>query len=99
MENAKITSKGQITIPAKIRQALNLEIGDNVCFMQKGEDIVLRRAKDESFETLRSSAEKLGLENMDQVGQLLEKLAVSYEQAQNGQTMDGDEFFRGLLGE
>jgi antitoxin PrlF len=35
--NAKITSKGQITLPAEMRKALNLQEGDRVTFA-RGED-------------------------------------------------------------
>jgi AbrB family looped-hinge helix DNA binding protein len=34
MSTATITSKGQITIPAAVRQALALEVGDRVEFVQ-----------------------------------------------------------------
>jgi len=34
MTTATITSKGQITIPATIRQALNVDAGDRVEFIQ-----------------------------------------------------------------
>ncbi len=32
MTTATVTSKGQITIPVKVRQALNLEAGDRIAF-------------------------------------------------------------------
>ena len=34
MSTATITSKGQITIPANVRQALNVEAGDRIEFIQ-----------------------------------------------------------------
>ncbi len=34
MSTAKLTSKGQITIPADVRSALNVEAGDRVEFVQ-----------------------------------------------------------------
>ena len=36
MAAATVTSKGQITIPAKVRQALKLESGDRVEFVEVG---------------------------------------------------------------
>ena len=36
MTTATITSKGQITIPAKVRQSLNVAAGDRVEFVQLG---------------------------------------------------------------
>ena len=49
MQNkAKITSKGQITIPRAIRQALGVKEGDNLVFEQNGDEMVIRPVKKES---------------------------------------------------
>ncbi len=37
MTVATVTSKGQITIPAQVRNALGLEAGDRVEFVEQGE--------------------------------------------------------------
>jgi len=44
MEIAKITSKGQITIPVEIRRKLNLKEGDKVVFIEDGDQIILANA-------------------------------------------------------
>ena len=44
MELAKITSKGQITIPSAIRKALGVKDGDKVLFMQEGDKVVMMNA-------------------------------------------------------
>ena len=41
MESAKITSKGQITIPIEIRNTLNLNSGDKVAFLEKEGEYVM----------------------------------------------------------
>lgn len=41
--NAKITSKGQITIPAEIREALGVEKGDTLVFETTAEYVTVRR--------------------------------------------------------
>ena len=47
MEMAKVTSKGQITIPVEIRKKLNLKNGDKVVFMEdQDKDFILNAAKD-----------------------------------------------------
>ena len=46
--NAKITSKGQITIPLKVRQALGVKEGDRLIFEQNGREMVVRPEKRES---------------------------------------------------
>ena len=38
-----LTSKGQVTIPAPLRAALGLGIGDQVDFKQVGDSLILRR--------------------------------------------------------
>lgn len=43
--NAKITSKGQITIPLKVRQALGVKAGDKLIFEQNGGEMVVRPAE------------------------------------------------------
>jgi antitoxin PrlF len=40
MEIAKVTSKGQITIPVEIRKKLNLKNGDKVVFMEDQDKVL-----------------------------------------------------------
>ena len=44
MDLAKMTSKGQITVPKAVREKLNLDTGSKVVFIQKGDDLVVRNA-------------------------------------------------------
>ena len=44
MESSKITSKGQTTIPAIIRNALNLSSGDELLFELDGDRVILKKA-------------------------------------------------------
>jgi len=44
MELAKITSKGQITIPKEIREKLNLKKGDKVLFIEKEDGVLITNA-------------------------------------------------------
>ena len=44
MELAKITSKGQITIPVAIRRMLGVKDGDKVLFVQEGNKVVMLNA-------------------------------------------------------
>jgi AbrB family looped-hinge helix DNA binding protein len=43
MPNAKITSKGQVTIPAEVRRALGLKKGDMLAFEVRAEYAVVRK--------------------------------------------------------
>lgn len=44
MELAKITSKGQITIPIRIRKELGLKDGDKVVFLKQGNNIIIENS-------------------------------------------------------
>lgn len=44
MELSKLTSKGQITIPKKIRQALQVEEGDRVAFIKEDGFVIMAKA-------------------------------------------------------
>ena len=41
---AKITGKGQITLPKKVRNRLNVDAGDTIIFEYVGNQLVIRRA-------------------------------------------------------
>jgi antitoxin PrlF len=42
MEATKLTIKGQVTIPKKVRNALGIQAGDSVFFSVEGETAVLK---------------------------------------------------------
>ena len=44
-EQAKITSKGQITVPRKVRHALGVKPGDSLVFEQDGDNVRIRPVK------------------------------------------------------
>ena len=44
MELAKVTTKGQVTIPKSIRDLLGLKEGSKILFIQKGNDIVIQNS-------------------------------------------------------
>jgi len=53
-KRAKLTSKGQITIPHEIRRALGVRPGDHLLFEQKGAEVRVRVLRTESpFEKFR----------------------------------------------
>ena len=45
---AKITSKGQITVPREIRHALGVKPGDKVVFEQNGKEVSVRPVRSKS---------------------------------------------------
>lgn len=44
MDIAKVTSKGQVTVPKAVREKLDLEPGSKIVFIQVGDDLVIRNA-------------------------------------------------------
>jgi antitoxin PrlF len=49
-EVATVTSKGQITLPKPIRQALGIDIGGKVAFDLRGSEVVVTRVDDEEHQ-------------------------------------------------
>jgi len=70
MPTATITSKGQITIPKKIREKLGLKPGDKLDFeVEDNRSIYIKRKKsiDEAFGMLyRENQESLTIEEMNE---------------------------------
>ena len=42
---SKVTSKGQVTLPTKVRKQLGVETGDTVIFDFDGDQLVIRKAR------------------------------------------------------
>lgn len=49
MELAKLTTKGQITIPAEIRRKLHVDAGDKVVFLEENGRIFIENAEKLKF--------------------------------------------------
>jgi AbrB family looped-hinge helix DNA binding protein len=51
---AKVTSKGQVTIPVEVRKALGVKAGDHLRFEHRGDHVFVARETDENvFEKWR----------------------------------------------
>ena len=42
---AKITSKGQVTIPQDVREVFDLQLGDRLVFLKQGVQLVVKKSK------------------------------------------------------
>ena len=60
METAIVTTKGQIVIPAKLRHKHRIKKGTRVCFLEQGQDIVMRAVTDEYIDEVRGSVRTSG---------------------------------------
>ena len=57
MEKVTVSSKGQIAIPKRVRQALNLQEGSKLTLEVRGQEIVL--SKGDAWKTLQGAAPDL----------------------------------------
>lgn len=84
MELAKITSKGQITLPIAIRRALSLEEGGKVAFVEKdGEYMLINPVKlafSEAQKTFAGEAERVGLKDIDDVVAMVKEIRAERKQ-------------------
>lgn len=78
MELAKVTSKGQVTIPVEIRRKLGIKNGDKLLFIEESGRIYMMNS---SMDALREAqrafageAERLGLKNDDDVMAMIKEL-------------------------
>ena len=78
MELAKVTSKGQITIPVEIRRKLGIKNGDKIIFMEEGGKVyMMNSSMDAFYEAQRAfagEAERVGLRNDEDVVAIIEEL-------------------------
>lgn len=78
MELAKVTSKGQITIPIAIRKLLGIKEGDKILFIEEGEKIILKNASANALlkaqKAFEGVAEELGLESEQDIVNLVKEI-------------------------
>ena len=75
MELAKVTSKGQVTIPFEIRKKLGIKNGDKVLFIEDAGRIYMMNSSMEALReaqmAFKGEAERLGLKNDDDVMEMI----------------------------
>ncbi len=78
MELAKVTSKGQITIPIEIRRKLGVKEGDKILFVEDRGRIVVMNSSMEALrkaqEDFAGEAERLGLQSEQDVADMISAL-------------------------
>lgn len=78
MELAKVTVRGQITIPIEIRKKLNIKDGDKVVFIEENGKIVMENsamvALKEVQEAFKGEAERLGLKTEQDVVEIVKEV-------------------------
>ena len=78
MEVAKITSKGQVTIPVDIRKKMKLKDGDKIIFIEDGGRYYVENAAliaiNRMQEAFKGEAERLGLKNEEDVVAMVKEI-------------------------
>ena len=75
VENAKVMSKGQITLPKDIREALGVTTGDRVTLIRQDNQVIMMNAAVYAMKMLQTAMEgeavKAGLHSEDDVTKLV----------------------------
>ena len=83
MELAKITSKGQITLPINIRRALKLNDGDKVAFVESNGQFILTNpamlALRQAQDAFSGFAEENGLESNEDIVAMVKEVRAERE--------------------
>jgi len=78
MELAKVTTKGQVTIPIAIRKRLGIKDGDKLLFIEKSDGVVMVNSTMMALEKIGNAfegeSERLGLENDDDVVAMIKEI-------------------------
>lgn len=78
MELAKVTSKGQITIPIDIRKKLGVKEGDKILFVEEQGRIIMMNSSMDALRKAQAAfageAERLGLKDEQDVADLVSEL-------------------------
>lgn len=75
VDNAKVMSKGQITLPKDIRDALGVQTGDRVTLIRKDDQVIMMNSAVYAMKMLEAAmegeAEKAGLKSDEDVAALI----------------------------
>jgi len=78
MELAKVTTKGQVTIPIAIHKRLGIKDGDKLLFVEKSDGVVMvnptMMALEKIGKVFEGEAERLGLESEDDVVAMIKEI-------------------------
>jgi len=81
MELAKLTSKGQITIPRDIREKMNLKTGDKILFFEENGKFFMQNSNaivlSDFQKAMKGAAKEAGFNNPDDVTNYIKQLRKS----------------------
>jgi AbrB family looped-hinge helix DNA binding protein len=80
MEMAKVTSKGQITIPISIRKRLDIKNGDKLLFIEKPDGVIMINpamlSSEKIGKALEGEAERLGLKDDTDIAAIIKGIRI-----------------------
>ncbi|MDR1835193.1 MAG: AbrB/MazE/SpoVT family DNA-binding domain-containing protein [Fusobacteriaceae bacterium] len=83
VENAKLMSKGQITIPKDIREKLGVKLGDRVTLIYKENQVIMMNSAVYAMNALQNAMmgafEKAGLNTEDDVINMVKEIREEIE--------------------
>ena len=83
VDNAKVMSKGQITLPKEIRMQLGIDTGDRVTLICDGDQVVMMNAAVYAMKMLQKGmtgeAEKQDLMTEDAIDRLVKEVRIEVE--------------------
>ena len=84
MELAKVTSKGQITIPRDIREKMKLKTGDKILFFEEDDKFFLQNSNSvvlsDFQKAMEGAAKEAGFNSPEDVTKYVKKLRKSEQQ-------------------
>ncbi len=87
MDVAKLSVKGQVTIPVEIRKKLGLKEGDKVVFIEQGDNVLLMNSNRIAFEQFQQgmagSAEQAGWASEEDVVDAVNQVRLKMWEDQN----------------
>lgn len=77
IDNAKVMSKGQVTIPKDIREFLGISVGDKITFIAEGNSVRIVNAATYAMQLIQSQmsgeALKSGLDSEEKILELVKE--------------------------
>lgn len=78
MDIARVTSKGQVTIPIGIRKRMNLKEGDKLVFLEQNGKVYVENSAAMAFdkvqEAFEGEAENHGLNDIDDIVSMIKEI-------------------------
>ncbi len=79
MELARMTSKGQLTVPAAIRKLLGANTGDQILFYEKDGRIIIANASPASLSDAQIAAAEKHIYSLDEIRGIVAPIAKEYQ--------------------